>query len=91
MNSTNRDKLVALYEKLESSFSENLSNDDLRKLVDLYMIAISNYDRDIMDSISFYVHEYGNRDTKEYILNKIKHDHNNYLEREIGYLIDLIK
>ncbi|MEC9523832.1 hypothetical protein RCT70_12730, partial [Escherichia marmotae] len=65
MNTISRNELVLLYETLENSLMDSLSNKQLRALIDIYVLALDNYERDIMDSISFYINEYGNDDTRK--------------------------
>ncbi|MEC9680608.1 hypothetical protein RCT61_02725, partial [Escherichia marmotae] len=67
MNTISRNELVLLYETLENSLMDSLSNKQLRALIDIYVLALDNYERDIMDSISFYINEYGNDDTRKYV------------------------
>ncbi|MED0442384.1 hypothetical protein RCU65_09945, partial [Escherichia marmotae] len=72
MNTISRNELVLLYETLENSLMDSLSNKQLRALIDIYVLALDNYERDIMDSISFYINEYGNDDTRKYVIELIE-------------------
>ena len=36
-------------------------------MVDVFVDALENYERDIMDAVIFYMAEYGSNDTKHYI------------------------
>ncbi|HED5893984.1 TPA: hypothetical protein R5R88_004619, partial [Salmonella enterica] len=80
MNTISRNELVLLYETLENSLMDSLSNKQLRALIDIYVLALDNYDRDIMDSISFYINEYGNDDTRKYVIELIEKNNNAYLK-----------
>ncbi|EOL9165598.1 hypothetical protein NF882_004689 [Escherichia coli] len=64
MSTISRNELVFRYETLEDSLIDTLSNEQLRALIDIYVLALDNYERDIMDAISLYINEYGNDDTK---------------------------
>ncbi|MCZ6442891.1 hypothetical protein O5268_13890 [Escherichia coli] len=55
------------FSQFESNLSEHPSNKEVNTLVDVYVDAIENYERDIMDAVMFYMAEYGNNDTKHYI------------------------
>ena len=90
MNTISRNELVLLYETLENSLMDSLSNKQLRALIDIYVLALDNYERDIMDSISFYINEYGNDDTKKYMMELIEKKNDAYLKQELNYLINLI-
>lgn len=90
MSNISRNELVLLYETLENSLMESLSNKQLRALIDIYVLALDNYERDIMDSISFYINEYGNDDTKKYIMEIIEKNNDAYLKQELNYLLNVI-
>ena len=90
MNTISRNELVLLYETLGNSLMDSLSNKQLRALIDIYVLALDNYERDIMDSISFYINEYGNDDTKKYMMELIEKKNDAYLKQELNYLINLI-
>lgn len=79
-----------LYESFENSLTDSLSNEQLRALIDLYVLALDNYERDIMDAISLYMDEYGNDDTKVYIMELIEKNNDDYLEQELMYLFKII-
>ena len=55
------------FSQFESNLSEHPSNKEVNTLVDVYVDAIENYERDIMDAVMFYMAENGNNDTKHYI------------------------
>ncbi|MBB2302691.1 hypothetical protein HEN10_023345 [Escherichia sp. 93.1447] len=90
MNTISRNELVLLYETLENSLMDSLSNKQLRALIDIYVLALDNYDRDIMDSISFYINEYGNDDTRKYVIELIEKNNNAYLKQELNYLLNIL-
>lgn len=90
MSNISRNELVLLYETLENSFMDSLSNKQLRALIDIYALALDNYERDIMDSISFYINEYGNNDTRKYIMELIEKNNDAYLKQELNCLINMI-
>lgn len=43
-------------------------------MVDVFVDALENYERDIMDAVIFYMAEYGSNDTKHYIQMIIQKD-----------------
>lgn len=90
MSNICRNELVLLYESFENSLTDSLSNEQLRALIDLYVLALDNYERDIMDAISLYMDEYGNDDTKVYIMELIEKNNDDYLEQELMYLFKII-
>ncbi|EFG0982502.1 hypothetical protein GY662_21785 [Escherichia marmotae] len=90
MNTISRNELVLLYETLENSLMDSLSNKQLRALIDIYVLALGNYERDIMDSISFYINEYGNDDTRKYVIELIEKNNNAYLKQELNYLLNIL-
>ncbi|EFG1985267.1 hypothetical protein RCN32_17090 [Escherichia marmotae] len=90
MNTISRNELVLLYETLENSLMDSLSNKQLRALIDIYVLALDNYERDIMDSISFYINEYGNDDTRKYVIELIEKNNNAYLKQELNYLLNIL-
>ncbi|EMM4086339.1 hypothetical protein WAC87_004398 [Shigella flexneri] len=90
MNTISRNELVLLYETLENSLMDSLSNKQLRALIDIYVLALDNYERDIMDSISFYINEYGNDDTRKYVIDLIEKNNNAYLKQELNYLLNIL-
>ncbi|EBS7636874.1 hypothetical protein CDR68_24770 [Salmonella enterica] len=90
MNTISRNELVLLYETLENSLMDSLSNKQLRALIDIYVLALDNYERDIMDSILFYINEYGNDDTRKYMIELIEKNNNAYLKQELNYLLNIL-
>lgn len=90
MSTISRNELVFRYETLEDSLIDTLSNEQLRALIDIYVLALDNYERDIMDAISLYINEYGNDDTKKYMMELIEKKNDAYLKQELNYLINLI-
>ncbi|CAQ89488.1 hypothetical protein [Escherichia fergusonii] len=90
MSTISRNELVFRYETLEDSLRDTLSNEQLRALIDIYVLALDNYERDIMDAISLYINEYGNDDTKKYMMELIEKKNDAYLKQELNYLINLI-
>lgn len=90
MSTISRNELVFRYETLEDSLRDTLSNEQLRALIDIYVLALDNYERDIMDAISLYINEYGNDDTKKYMMELVEKKNDAYLKQELNYLINLI-
>ncbi|EHX5841356.1 hypothetical protein K2E12_003345, partial [Escherichia fergusonii] len=86
MSTISRNELVFRYETLEDSLRDTLSNEQLRALIDIYVLALDNYERDIMDAISLYINEYGNDDTKKYMMELIEKKNDAYLKQELNYL-----
>ncbi len=55
------------FSQIENNLSEHPSNKEFNTLVDVFVDAIENPEREIMDAAIFYIAEYGGNDTSQYI------------------------
>jgi len=75
---------------IRSSYNEaldKLENDldgGLRKLIDVYCVAIDSYENDIADSISLYIIDMGNKNTYDYLEEISSMSNDQYLKREFS-------
>lgn len=60
------------FSQIENNLSEHPSNKEVNTLVDVFVDAIENYERDIMDVVIFCMADYGNNDTSQYIQTELK-------------------
>ncbi|QJU23685.1 hypothetical protein [Escherichia coli] len=78
------------FSQFESNLSEHPSNKEVNTLVDVYVDAIENYERDIMDAVMFYMAKYGNTDTKQYIQMIIEQRRDSFVTSHLKPLLNVI-
>ena len=60
------------------------NNDGLRDLIKIYCVAIDSFDNDIIDSITLYVTDMGNKDTRLYLQEMLLEKQDPYLVKEFN-------